>query len=148
MCEAGTGEQPWRWPKDGDQGSRRPVRILHRKRFAWPLVRSKFVGMPHAPAKPKRGRPRAEATMRISPRFPVSTAGLLERASALRGLTVTGFVLESAREAAERVIAEESRWRLDEAETRKMLRLLSRPPRPNAAARRAQALSADVEIRS
>ena len=96
----------------------------------------------------KRGRPAAEPTVRISPRFPVTTAGLLERASALRGLTVTGFVLEASRAAAERVIAEETRWQLDETETRKMLRMLSSPPRPNAAARKAEALSADVEIRS
>lgn len=86
--------------------------------------------------------------MRISPRFPASTAGLLERASALRGLTVTGFVLEAARTAAERVIAEESRWQLDEEETREMMRLLSNPPKPNSAARKAEALAADVTIRS
>jgi uncharacterized protein (DUF1778 family) len=104
--------------------------------------------MKHASAKTTRGRPVAEASVRISPRFPASTAGLLERASALRGLTVTGFVLEAARAAAERVIAEESRWQLDESETREMLRLLARPPKPNAAARKAEALTADVTIRS
>ena len=95
-----------------------------------------------------RGRPASEATVRISPRFPASTAGLLERASALRGLTVTGFVLEAARSAAERVIAEESRWQLDEAESREMLRCLSHPPKANAAARKAESLAADVSIRS
>jgi uncharacterized protein (DUF1778 family) len=74
---------------------------------------------------------------------------LLEKASAFRGLTVTGFVLEAARVAAERVIAEETRWQLDEAETRTLLGLLSNPPKPNAAARKAAALAdADVTIRS
>ncbi|HSP41583.1 MAG TPA: DUF1778 domain-containing protein [Luteolibacter sp.] len=104
--------------------------------------------MKQAATKGLRSRPAAEATVRISPRFPASTAGLLERASALRGLTVTGFVLEAARAAAERVIAEEARWQLDEAETREMLRLLSNPPKPNAAARKAEALAQDVTIRS
>lgn len=97
----------------------------------------------------KRGRPPAkESTVRISPRFPASTAALLERASALRGLTVTGFILEAARIAAERVVTEETRWRLDESETRAMLKLLANPPKPNAAARKAAALADDVTIRS
>ena len=88
-------------------------------------------------------------TVRISPRFPVGTAAMLEKASALRGLTVTGFVLEAARAAAERVIAEETRWQLDEAETRTILDLLAKPPKPNAAARKAAALAtADVTVRS
>lgn len=82
------------------------------------------------------------------PRSRATTAGLLERAATLRGLTVTGFVLEAARAAAERVIAEETCWQLGETETQKMLRLLSSPPSPNACARKAESLSADVEIHS
>jgi uncharacterized protein (DUF1778 family) len=99
---------------------------------------------------PKRGRPRTgeAATVRISPRFPAATAALLERASALRGLTVTGFVLEAARSAAERVITEETRWQLDEAETRAMRDLLAKPPKLNKAARKAAALAADVTVRA
>ena len=107
--------------------------------------------MKQSPAKPKRqrGRPSSEeTTVRISPRFPASTASLLEKASALRGLTVTGFILEAARNAAERVVAEETRWRLDEKETQTMLKLLANPPKPNSAARKAAALAADVIIRS
>lgn len=107
--------------------------------------------MKQAPEKLKRprGRPSVEeATVRISPRFPASTAMILEKASALRGLTVTGFVLEAARVAAERVIAEDSRWQLDEAETRTLCKLLANPPKPNAAARKAAVLAADVTIRS
>lgn len=102
-----------------------------------------------AKAKQQRGRPPSEeATVRISPRFPASTAALLEKASALRGLTVTGFILEAARSAAERVVTEETRWQLGESETRAMLKLLANPPKPNAAARKAAALAADVTIRS
>ena len=110
-----------------------------------------MVPMRQIAAKPKRpqGRPKAEeTTVRISPRFPASTAALLEKASALRGLTVTGFILEAARSAAERVVAEETRWRIEEGETRTILRLLAKPPRPNPAARKAAALAADVVIRS
>lgn len=100
--------------------------------------------------KRKRGRPRTDepATVRISPRFPAATAALLERASALRGLTVTGFILEAARSAAERVITDETRWQLDEVETRAILGLLAKPPKPNQAARKAAALAADVTVRS
>lgn len=107
--------------------------------------------MKESPSKPKgqRGRPRTEeASVRISPRFPPATAALLEKASALRGLTVTGFVLDACRTAAERVIADETRWSLDETETRTLLNLLARPPKLNAAARKAAALAADVTIRS
>lgn len=97
----------------------------------------------------KRGRPRKEApSVRISPRFARSTAELLEKASALRGLTVTGFVIEASRLAAEQVVQEETRWRLDQSETGRLLALLANPPKLNAAARRSQALAADVEIRS
>jgi uncharacterized protein (DUF1778 family) len=107
--------------------------------------------MKESPLKPKgqRGRPRTkDASVRISPRFPASTAALLEKASALRGLTVTGFILDAARVAAERVVAAETRWQLDEGETKAMLKLLANPPKPNAAARKAAALAADVTIRS
>lgn len=99
--------------------------------------------------KDRRGRPRTgEASVRISPRFPASTAALLEKASALRGLTVTGFILDAARVAAERVVADETRWQLDEGETKALLKLLANPPKPNAAARKAAAIAADVVIRS
>ena len=107
--------------------------------------------MKTAPAKPRRGRPCSEqpGTIRISPRFPATTAALLEKASALRGVSVTGFVLEAARAAAERVVSEETRWQLGEAETRTILGLLAKPPKPNAAARKAAALAAsDVTVRS
>ncbi len=108
--------------------------------------------MKQTKGKPRRRsgrRPAEPASVRISPRFPHATAALLEKASALRGLTVTGFVLEAARSAAEKVIAEETRWRLDEAETDAILKLLAHPPKPNAASRKAAALAAaDVTIRS
>jgi uncharacterized protein (DUF1778 family) len=72
----------------------------------------------------------------------------LEKASALRGLTVTGFILDAARAAAEQVVADETRWQLDEGETQAILKLLANPPKPNTAARKAAVLAAEVTIRS
>ena len=121
------------------------------KNIARKYQEARIPRMKQAPAKPtrRRGRPSVEeATVRISPRFPASTAAILEKASALRGLTVTGFVLEAARTAAERVIAEETRWQLDESETRTIMGLLARPPKLNSAARKAAAIAEDVTIRS
>ncbi len=121
------------------------------KKIAGQRLRDDSSGMTQATAQKsaKRGRPRKEASaVRISPRFARSTAELLEKASALRGLTVTGFVMEASRLAAERVVQEETRWQLDQRETGRLLVLLASPPKANAAARRAQALAADVEVRS
>ena len=96
----------------------------------------------------KAGRPAKARTIRISPRFPENVAETLQRAADLRGVSVASFVVDSAQRAAERVIEEDTRWRLDEAETSKLAALLADPPHVNAAARMAQALAADVEIRS
>ena len=97
----------------------------------------------------KLGRPKKDVqTVRISPRFPKGVAEILRRASALRGVSVSSFVVGSAQAAAERIIEEETRWRLDADETSKLAGLLARPPKLNNAARKAQALAADVEIRS
>lgn len=99
--------------------------------------------------KNKRGRPaKGVPTVRISPRFPKPVAEVVERASDLRGVSITAFVLESARQAAEQVIEEETRWRLDQNETAELARLLARPPQLNAVARRAEKLASDVDIRS
>lgn len=47
---------------------------------------------------------------------------------------MTGFILEAARGAAEKVITEETRWQLTESETATILKLLAHPPQPNVAA--------------
>lgn len=97
----------------------------------------------------KLGRPKKGVeSVRISPRFPKSVAETLRRASALRGVTVSSFVVGSAQREAERVIEEETRWRLDADETSRLATLLAHPPKLNRAARKAQTLAADVEIRS
>lgn len=97
----------------------------------------------------KVGRPKKGVqSVRFSPRFPKGVAETLRRACALRGVSVSSFVVSSAQKAAERVIEEETRWRLDADETSRLASLLARPPKLNSASRKAQALAADVEIRS
>jgi uncharacterized protein (DUF1778 family) len=87
--------------------------------------------------------------VRINPRFPEATAKRLREASAIRGQSVATFVLEAASQAAERVIEEESRWRLSAEESEQIQRMLAKPPRINAAARKAaKNLAAHVRIRS
>ncbi|WP_338288844.1 DUF1778 domain-containing protein [Luteolibacter sp. LG18] len=99
----------------------------------------------------KPGRPpssKAAPTVRISPHFPEALAERVRQASALRGLSVVSFVMEAARREAERVIEEEGRLRFTEEETRTLATLLARPPKANAAARKAATRAAGVEIRS
>ena len=87
--------------------------------------------------------------VRINPRFPEATAKRLREASAIRGQSVATFVLEAASQEAERVIEEETRWRLSEEESQRIQSLLAKPPRINAAARKAaKDLATHVRIRS
>jgi uncharacterized protein (DUF1778 family) len=87
--------------------------------------------------------------VRINPRFPEATAERLRAASAIRGQSVAAFIVDAASKEAERVIEEESRWRLGLEEANTIRRLLESPPRVNAAARKAAAdLAANVRIRS
>ena len=55
-------------------------------------------------------------------------------------------MVDSAQRAAERVIGEETRWRLNESEAAKLAALLGHPSQLNEAARKAKVLAADVEI--
>lgn len=87
--------------------------------------------------------------VRINPRFPEATAQRLKEASALRGQSVAAFVLEVVSREAERVLEEETRWKLSLAESEKIQRLLAKPPAINAAARKAaEDLATHVRIRS
>lgn len=87
--------------------------------------------------------------VRINPRFPEATAERLREASAIRGQSVAAFVLEVVSREAERVLEEETRWKLSLAESAKIQRLLANPPALNAAAKMAaKDLASDVTIRS
>jgi len=91
----------------------------------------------------------AQRSVRINPRFPEATARKLKEASAIRGQSVAAFVLETVAREAERVLEEETRWRMSIEESAKIQRLLVKPPAINAAAKKAaKDLAAHVSIRS
>lgn len=90
-----------------------------------------------------------QRVVRINPRFPEATAERLKEASAIRGQSVAAFVLEVVSREAERVLEEETRWKLSLAESEKIQQMLAKPPKVNAAAKKAaQDLAAHVRIRS
>ena len=93
--------------------------------------------------------PTGYGIVRINPRFPEATAARLKEASAIRGQSVAAFVLEVVSREAERVLAEETRWKLSLAESAKIQQLLAKPPAANAAAKKAaKDLAIHVRIRS
>jgi len=90
-----------------------------------------------------------KSVVRINPRFPESTAVRLKEASAIRGQSVAAFILETVSREAERVLEEETRWKLSMEESARIQRLLAKPPAINAAAKKAaKDLAAHVRIRS
>lgn len=104
--------------------------------------------MKNGPSATTRGKS-AKRVVRINPRFPEATAERLKEASAILGQSVSAFVVEAVSKEAERVIEEETRWRMSEEECAKIQRLLARPPVINAAAKKAaKNLAANVRIRS
>ena len=102
-----------------------------------------------ATGKSKTRTGRERSTVRINPRFPESTALKLREASAIRGLSVSNFIIEVMSREAERVLEEETRWQLTREESSKIQQLLAKPPGVNAAAKKAaQDLAKHVRIRS
>lgn len=100
------------------------------------------------PASKGKGR-ESVARVRINPRFPAATAERLKQASAIRGQSVAAFVIEAVSREAERVLEEETRWKLGREESEKIQRMLVKPPAVNAAAKKAaKDLDAHVRIRS
>ncbi len=88
-------------------------------------------------------------TVRVNPRFPESTAKRLREASAIRGQSVSAFILEAVSREAERVIEEERVWNMSIQAAEKIQRMLAKPPAVNAAAKKAaKDLVAHVRIRS
>ena len=97
--------------------------------------------------KPKAATPKR--VVRINPRFPEATAQRLKEASAIRGQSVAAFILEIVSREADRVLEEETRWKLGIEESAKIQHLLAKPPLVNAAAKQAAKDLADhVRIRS
>lgn len=65
---------------------------------------------------------------------------MLERAAALQNTTISGFVVNSALEAAGHLIRERERIVLDDRDWDAFFEALADPPEPNAALRRAVAI--------
>jgi uncharacterized protein (DUF1778 family) len=102
-----------------------------------------------SPARSKTSATPESSVVRINPRFPENTARKLREASALRGQSVSNFIIEIMTREANRVVEEESRWKLGTEEAEKIQKLLIKPPAINAAARKAaKDLAAHVRIRS
>jgi len=103
----------------------------------------------HAGLARKEGRASSQGSYRADqPSLSGERYGDAAARCGLARVSVASFVVDSAQRAAERVIEEETRWRLNESETAKLATLLANPPQVNEAARKAQVLAADVEIRS
>lgn len=91
----------------------------------------------------------ASKSVRINPRFPEITAKKLKEASAIRGQSVAAFILDVVSHEAERVLAEERHWKLSHEAAENIQKLLAKPPKINAAAKKAaKSLSDHVRIRS
>lgn len=96
-----------------------------------------------------KSRSTGKKIVRVNPRFPEATAKRLKEASAIRGQSVAAFVMEAVTREAERVINDERVWNMSLEASATIQRLLAKPPKPNAAARKAaRDLATHVRIRS
>jgi len=89
-----------------------------------------------------------EKIARFAARIPKNVFAAIKHAAQLKGRTVSDFVVSAAHDAALRAIADEKTIRLVMADQRRFAQALIRPPKPNAALRRANKLHTDnVEVR-
>ncbi len=77
---------------------------------------------------PSRKTPPAKVE-RFAFRLSLEDRSLLERAAALRTVSLTRFILESSREVAERALADQTRFVLDAEQMAAFYRALDEPPR-------------------
>lgn len=70
---------------------------------------------------------------RINLRTSPEAKALIERAAALMGTTVSGFMLQSAYESASRVVAEQETLTLSDRDRDAFLAVLANPPKPTQA---------------
>jgi uncharacterized protein (DUF1778 family) len=83
-------------------------------------------------------------TKRIEARIAPAALDLIKRAAALRGNSVSGFVVEAAREKAARDLGEERVISLAAEEQERFVALLLDSPKPNVAMKRAAAAHAKL----
>lgn len=95
-------------------------------------------------SKAMAGKIRHASTCRLEARIPAELYEVMERAAALRGLTMTAYVTATMGHDARRTIEETSIIKLSQDDQIAFAKALSDPPRPNAklvaAARRHAAL--------
>jgi len=70
---------------------------------------------------------------RINLRTSPEAKALIERAAALMGTTVSGFMLQSAYESASQVVAEQETLTLSDRDRDAFLAVLANPPKPTQA---------------
>ncbi|HKS82738.1 MAG TPA: DUF1778 domain-containing protein [Candidatus Acidoferrales bacterium] len=91
--------------------------------------------MPRASSNPRKVRKLSRLEARITPQ----QKQLIERAAAIRGTSVTEFVIASAQESATRLLQEFDSLELRDAARDRFIEAVLHPPAPNDAARAAAA---------
>jgi uncharacterized protein (DUF1778 family) len=81
----------------------------------------------------------AASKARLVARIPVQTRKTIEAAARLQGASLNQFVVQAAWREAQDVLERESLLRLNREQTKRIVALLERPPKPNAALRAARA---------
>jgi uncharacterized protein (DUF1778 family) len=76
---------------------------------------------------------------RLVARIPARTRKTIEAAARLQGASINQFVVQAAWRQAQDVLERESLLRLSREQTRRIVALLEKPPKPNAALRAARA---------
>ena len=89
-------------------------------------------------AVPHTGPARTESA-RINLRTSPEAKALIERAAALMGTTVSGFMMQNAYEAAQRLLAQHETITLSDRDRDTFLAALENPPEPTEALRRLMA---------
>ena len=87
---------------------------------------------------------RKEATARLEARIPLSIYTTMQRAAELRGMTLTSYLMATAGEDAQRVVAEAEIFRLAREDQISFAEALTNPPEPNERLKRAAQRHADL----
>jgi uncharacterized protein (DUF1778 family) len=78
---------------------------------------------------------RSSESVRINLRASPEAKAMIERAAALMGTTVSGFMLQNAYEAARRIVAESDTLMLSQRDFEAFAETIENPPEPNEALR-------------
>ncbi len=81
---------------------------------------------------------------KITAKFPARLRPLLEEAAELSGSTLSQFVVDAARERAQRIVEGEMVVKLSRAQAKRVFALIDAPPKPNKALRKAVQLHRDL----